>query len=715
MYKNSYHTLLLSNNSGWVLVYALVFIIVIQTASLFALTIIKYNIKSGNVFHTILKKTHASDMKENPPEIKLSTLDAPEGWDHAAFSTELMEKTWGGECFFSWRARLKEQPFTITSDPSLSFCKPYLIILLDDSQSMRCSCGNAYDDQGVYLETPPGEIIPVPYRDDVQTSMYSQSGTYFRGDYGNTYFPAADTNSFGGTLSCWTYLQSHIKHLLEDLVMCEIAIASTSRGIIQPFTHDIDVLYTVLENIHPDAATSPLSESLAGLLDDFPEKCITSRHIIVATSGISINDGSLPAWLVDFDNDNDPQDCYIEESGSHCLDDVAAYASSLNIRVHVAGPDTSYLRGVAQKGGGVYMPSKQTIESIPDFVCQVGTPAGNTPRFLVNTNGVFDPAWLKQTSPTFYQAGPYDPLHLALPPSLFLHGIAISQFISGQTLLCSTSRDYLLAIDMAADDLMWVIKGAGGKITQRGETIVAGPNLYGYIHAFGGGPEILWRQRGDLFESSIGSIYIARDNTITSLSLESGLYLTECSTVSGITSLRYDPCFGLLLAGTAAGTVYIFNQDLDLQDILVINAGGIICDIRTFGWRKRLHVLAFTPKHAVCFTQADILWSKPLDNGTYTNAVVMDKQAYISTWKRDEGCEGMNTGRSSLLVIDALNGEKLSEKTLFAGMAFGPTIDLTEKMIEYNSWDMSVHAKDISGLDGLGFSSLGSQRIQDNP
>ena len=715
MSKNKYHTLSSSDNSGWVLVYVLVFVLVIQAASLFALTIVKYNVKSGNVFHTVLKKTHAREMKANPPEMILHTLDAPDGWDHAAFVTELLEKTWGSERSFSWRAALREQPGTITGDPLLSLTKPYLIILLDDSIAMGGSCGKTYDDKQVYLEYPTGEIVPVPYRDDVQTSRYSHEGTYFRGDYGNIYYAASDTHDFGGTLSCWTYLRSYIRTLLEDLQMCEIAIASTSHGIIQPFTHDIDTLYSALESLHPDAATSPLSESLAGLLDDFPDECITSRDIVVATSGISIDDGSLPAWIQDFDNDNNPKDCYIKESGSHCLDDVAAYASSLNIRVHTAGPDTEYLRNVSQKGGGVYMPSKLSIEQIPDFVCQMRAPATNTKHFLVNTNGTFDPEWLIETSPTFYQAGPYDPLHLTLPPASSLRGIANSQFTSSQTLLCATSRDYLLAIDQAAGDLRWVIQGIGGKITQRGDTIVAGPNLDGYIHALGSGPEILWRQRGDLFESSTGNAYIAGDNTITMLSLETGLYLTECSTAAAITSLRYDPCFGLLLAGTASGMVYVFNQDLHLVDVLIIDADGIICDIRTFGWRKEQHVLAFTPQRAICATQAGILWTKPLDNGTYTNAVVMDKRAYISTWSRDEGCEGMNTGRSYLMVIDALSGEKLAEKNLFTGMAFGPFIDPAEKSVEYNSWDMSVHSEDISGLDGLSYSSLGSQRIQNDP
>ncbi len=715
MSKNKCHTLLSCNNSGWVLVYALVFVLVIQAASLFALTIIKHNVKSGNIFHTILKKTHAPEMKARPPQMIRRTLDAPDGWDHAAFATELVEKTWGSERTFSWRAALRQQPVTIASDPLLSLTKPYLIILLDDSQTMGCSCGKTYDDKQVYLEYPAGEIVPVPYRDDVQTSMYTQGGTYFRGDYGNIYHTATDTHHFGGTLSSWTYVLSYIKGLLEDLAMCEVAIASTSHGIIQPFTRDIRVLYSALESLHPHAATSPLSESLAGLLDDFPDECITGRDIIVATSGISIDDGSLPAWLADFDNDNNPQDCYIEGSGSHCLDDVAAYASSLNIRVHTAGPDTAYLRNVAQKGGGVYMPAKRSMESIPDFVCQMKTATQNVTRFLVNTEGTFDPDWLIDTSPTFYQAGPYDPLHLTLPPSLFVRGIATSQFTSGQTLLCATSRDYLLAIDMAAGNLRWVMQGLGGKITRRGETIVAGPNLHGYIHAVGNAPEIIWRQKGDLFESSMGSTYIARDNTITSLALETGFYLTEASTASDISCLRYDPCSGLLLAGTTAGMIYIFTADLDLVDILVSNAHGSICDMRTFDWRKTLHVLAFTPERAICTTQAELLWSKELDNGTYTNAVVMDKQAYISTWSRDDGCEGTDTGRSYLMIIDALSGKKLSEKILFPGLAFGPLIDLAGKRIEYNSWDMRVHAEDISGLDGISYSSLGSQRIQNDP
>jgi hypothetical protein len=700
-----------SNKSGWVLVYVLVFVIIIQTAALSALSILKYNMKSGTTFHRLLGQTHAAEMKQTPPETSIRTLDAPQGWDHAVFNTEFLEKTWGKECSFFWRAQLREQPVISTHEPSLSIARPYIIVLIDDCQNMIGSCGQVYQNEKIYLERPDGEIIPVPYRDDVTTSLYSSEGTYFRGDYGNSYFSAPDTNGFGGTISCWAYTRSYIKDLIEGLDMCEVALATTSQGLIEPFTHDMADLLSTLETLHPIALTSPVSESLVQLLDDFPDDCATEKHIIVATSGIAVDDGNLPGWLQDFDNDANVQDCFVEGAGSHCLDDVAAYASTLDIHVNVAGPDTSFLKDVAQKGGGAYMSAIQSILPIQAYVCQERSLMQNTRRFLTNKNASFDPGWLSKTSAACYQAGPYDPFHLAVLPFFAINGPATSQFTSGSSLFCSTSRDCLVSIDISSSSLDWIIHGIGGKIIKREDMIVAGPNLYGYVHALSEEPKIVWRQPGDFFVSSLSSVYIAREKTITSLALNSGMFLTETSTASDISLLRYDPCPGLLLAATNSGTVYIFNQDLDFQDILVTNLAEAICDIHTFSRLKNLNIIACSSNSVMCTTPSEFLWSKDLENGSFLNAVVMDFKVYITTWNRIEGCEGMDTGRSYLTVIDAVSGEKLKETMLFKGRAFGPLIDLPQKEIEYTAWDMNVYEEDISEIEGISYCPLGSMRI----
>jgi len=677
---------------------------------MFALTIMRNDIKSSTAFHTLLQQTHAPELKRHAPVVTKTILDAPQGWDHALFGTEVLEKTWGNTCSYSWRACLREQPFTTEHDPVLSVSRPYIVILVDDCLSMNSSCGKNYDDEMIFLERPDKEIVPAPYRDDVDTYLSSHEGTYFRGDYGNTYYRATDTFGFGGTLPTWAFVQSYITVILEDLDLCEIAIATTSKGIVAPFTRDHAAIRKSLAHIQPDSAKAPLSEALVDLLDVFPDNCITSRHIIVATSGIAIDDGNLPSWLKDFDNDGNALDSYVDGPGSHCLDDVAAYASTLNISVHTVGPDSVFLKNVAQKGNGQHMPSEKAFETVPDYICQMRTSLRDLPRFLANSNGAFDPGWLIKTSALYYQAGPYDPLSLTGLPRPCLSGPATSHFANNTNLLCSTSKDYLLSVNAYTGDLAWVVKGIGGKIARREGIIIAGPDRYGYIHALSGEPSIQWRHPGDLFEASRSCAYIARGNAVTSISLQSGQFLSENTTGSDITSLLYDPCEGIVLAGTSSGMIHIFNQDLFPTHIITTNAPGAILDIHTFDWRKTLYIIAFSQDNVMCMTLESPVWSFTFSSGTYSNAAVMDSRLYITTWSMELGCEGIDTGRSHLATLDALTGEQISQSTLFAGKAFGPLIALEQRRIEYNSWDMAIAPVDISALEGTNMVALGSRR-----
>lgn len=709
-FPERYPTSIHSDSTGWILVHSLILILIIQAAAMFALTLIKYDIKSSTVFCTLLKQAHAPELKERPPVATKTVLDAPQGWDHSVFSTEVLERAWGNTRSYSWRVCLREQPFTTEHDPAVSVIRPHIIILIDDCLKMNSSCGKNYEKDSIYLEKTHGEIVEASYRGDVSTSLSSSEGTYFRGDYGDMHYQAPDDLGFGGTIPVWTFVQSFLKDLVRDLDLCEIAIATTSGGIVQPFTRDHATLVNALEGIRPDSATAPLSEALFDILDDFPDTCATSRHVIVATSGVAIDDGNLPSWLKDFDNDGNALDTYVTGPGSHCLDDVAAYAASRKVAVHTAGPDSAFLNDAAQKGKGVYLPGIQDFLIAPDYVCQMRVLSHNLLRFLTNRGGRFDPGWLIKTTATFYQAGPYDPLYLTVLPGEYIRGPATSHYSKGNSLFCTTIKDCLLSIDALTGDLVWMIQGMGGKISWRDGVIIAGPDQHGYINALTGHPALLWRLPGDLYDASCSSTYIARQDTITSVSLQSGQFLTTNTAGTDITTLLYDPCRGIVIAGTKAGCIHVFDQDLGLADIMTTNAPGSILSIHTFDQRKTLYIIAFTSDRAICMTLDKEAWSFTVNNGSYLNAVVMDSKLYLTTWNKNQGCEGIDTGKSYLVILNALNGDKVSEDMLFAGKAFGPLIDLEKKVIEYTSWDMSAVQVDISSLHGTGPVSLGMMR-----
>ncbi len=699
-----------SDNPGWVLVHSLVFILIIQAAAMFALTIIKNDIKSSTVFYTILKQSHAPESKERSPDIRRMILDAPQGWDHALFSTEVLERTWGNTCSCSWRVCLRKQPFMIENEPVLSVCRPHIIILVDTCQSMNSSCGKMYDSRKVYLEQSHGQIVEAAWRSDVQTYLAMPEGTYFRGDYGDTHYRAADTFGLGGTAPAWTFVQSYLMHLLDVLHVCDIAIATTSSGIVQPFTRDHETLASALESLRPDSPAAPLSESLLDLIDDFPDKCATDRHVLVATTGIAINDGNLAAWLKDYDNDGNALDTYVSGPGSHCLDDVAAYAFSRKVNVHTAGPDSAFLKDVAQKGNGAYLPDAHSFFSAFDYVCQMRIHSHNPARFLTNRSARFDPGWLQKTSAAYYQAGPYDPLSLTVLPWECPSSPATFHYEKGGSLFCSTQTDCLLCIDEPTGNLAWAIDGIGGKIAWEDGMIVAGPDAQGFIHALTGQPAILWRHPGALLETSDSSAYIAGADTITSVLLKTGQFQAENTSGSDITSLMYDPCLGILLAGTETGLIHVFDQDLGFVDLFTVNTPETILDIHTFDLNKTLYTIAFTRERAVCMTFDGPVWTYGFTGGTYLNAAVMDSRLYFTTWKGDQDCEGIDTGRSTLTVLNGLSGEKISEYVLLSGKAFGPLIELEEKMIEYTSWDMTTVPVDISALKGIGRVHLGSKR-----
>ncbi len=647
------------NNKGWALIYTLIFCIVIQGIALITTSLITHNVKSGNTFKSLLSQRHAPVNTQEKPLVRNTVLDTPEGWDHACFSTEVIEKQWANESTYSWRIKLKEQPYRTEKDHLLSSWRPYIILLIDDSEGMLSSCGQSYSAQDMYLKRTGGEILPTGERDDVLNTLTTPEGTYFRGSYGNAWFQAFNMYHFGGVMQCWTHAISQLTGLIDDMDMCPIAVATVSRGIIQPFTSDRKVITETVLGIRPQGHDARLSEACYSLINSFPPDCGTSRHIIIATTGIAIHDGNIPGWLQDFDHDNDPQDTATGETGSHCLDDVAAYASSKGIRIHTVGPDTALLKKTASQGGGEYLPSKNSFALPGGFICQIPSLYGTAKRFLTNNDLAFKPLWLTMEHMSCLQPMINDPTHLGTFSPSCIKGSATSLYMEDQRLLCSTSRGYLLSIDMATGACSWMVKEVGGKIGVKNGIIMTGPNIYGNITAMNNTPEVRWVRPGELFALSQGNSYIAEGKTITSYTLEGGISQSQFTLDSTVCILEYDPCFGIVIAGSQKGLIYILDQNLQFQNLITPDMPGTFMSIRSFHRRKELRIIAVTPTRAACATLSGILWNTALDGGVCTNAIVMDSKLYVTTWTPD-ACLGMDSGSSSLLVLDAQTGERVS-------------------------------------------------------
>ncbi len=90
----------------------------------------------------------------------------------------------------------------------------------------------------------------------------------------------------------------------------------------------------------------------------------------------------------------------------------------------------------------------------------------------------------------------------------------------------------------------------------------------------------------------------------------------------------------------------------------------------------------------------------------------MDLKLYLSVWESG-ACKGIDTGSSALVVLDALTGETVSRTPLFEAKAFGPLIDPDAGVLEYASWDMSIHETDITDLPGILPVGLGERMTYD--
>ncbi len=704
------HTPIICSDRGWVLMYALVFCVAVQGIALITCSLVAHNMKSSTAFTKMLSRRHIPAGIEEEPVFRHIKLHAPEGWDHSCFCTDLTEKAWGDQCRYSWRIRLRGQPDAPKQTPMLSGWRPHVILLVDDGQDMLTACGCPYRDDSLYLVKPDGEIVPAQDRDDVASSLSTPSGTFFRGDYGNLWHQADDTYFLGGTMPCWTFVIESLKEFIDSMDLCPMAVATVSGGIVQSFTTDRALLFSTLEGLRPQAADSALSESLLGLLTAFPDGCSTTNHVIVATDGIAVGDGDIPSWLQDYDHDGDPDDRAIAGEGSHCLDDVAAYARSQGVSIHVMGPDTPFLTGTADKGGGILMPEAGAFDPPASLVTLPHCVYGDARRPLTNIDMHLSPPWVDWEDTRYYKCMVNDLPHLSDVSTLEIKGTALSAFVENGTLLCTTSRENLMSIDTATGACPWMAEGVGGKVIGRGGLIIAGPDIRGDIVVLGDGPQIRWLCPGDLFTASEGSLYSADGAVITAHTLVDGFFEAAYTADSAVCALEYDPCRGVVLAASQTGRITLLGQDLAWLDLLFPNLQGEIRGIRSFHSRHELHVIALAERRAACLRAGDVLWSRSLEAGTITNAVVMDSKLYLSAWEPGE-CGGIDTGESSLVVLDALTGDTISRAALFGSKAYGPVIDPDAGIIEHISWDMSIHRTDISDLPGLSPCDLGTRII----
>jgi len=703
--------LIRSDDRGWVLVNAMMFLLVIQAVAMVTIALVRYSIMTSSAYRGILQQSDEAAMGTG--RYSHTMLCAPEGWDHAYFLAEITEKVSGDAVQvqnLSMHTSLQDQPYERLEKVNLSAIRPHIIFLIDDSESMTWSSGLPYAEDAIYVKRPNGEVRATSYALGETDFVETEEGIYFRGRYGNEHMQAAYSEYFGGAMPCSTFYYPLAQALLDELALGEIALATTSRGLIQPFSQERALLLSALATIHPEADTGPLSEALYKTMAAFPEACVTDRHIILISDGLALNDGNLPRALQDFDHDGNPGDTYVPGIGSHCLDDVSAYAASLGIKVHTIGPDRTFLRETAEKGTGHYMPGPDAFVGEDPFISQIPVRYAGEELLLINRYARFDPPWLKKDGATYYALDEENRLVLKTPYSV--SGPVTGTWVDGETLYCTTTKDYLLAIDIPSKALSWVIRGPGGKVLCRQKMILAGPNRNGLIFCMRPVPEILWSAAGERMDASLSQVYIAKGNAITARDLKSGTIFSAYSGTEASSAIRYDPCRGLLYTGTDSGLLSIFSPDLIREGLIVTNYTEKIVAIHAFHMRKKLYLIVLTEKHLLGATTDGPLWSKPVETGISLQAVVMDARVYLATWEEKGPCGGIDTGQTTLIVYDALTGENLSSKVMIPGRALGPLIDLKKGEIAYANSAMISARENIADLSGVKTCPLGTRFVR---
>lgn len=696
------------NNQAYVLVMVLLFLVIIQAMVLVTATVVRYSIMSSASFRAILNQPDELALGES--RVTHTVLCAPEGWDHACFLTEISSKNSGDPIqmqTLTWRAIVGEQPYELVTDIRLASLRPHLLVLVDDSESFGWSSGRFYNDQGIYVKHPSGEVSETTFDLEGQDFIERDGEIFFRGAYGNITLRAPFAEFFGGAMPSSTYYYPLLRQLIDDTDLCEIALSTTSHGLVQSFTHERPALDTALNNLHLGAGESKLSEFLYQALTTFPAECVTDKHILFLTDGLAINDGNLPAQVKEFDHDGNPLDIYYEGMGSHCLDDVSAYAASTDVKVHTMGPQDAFLMQIAQKGAGAYLPIPDNFMREVPFATQMPIAFHNELLFLTNTFGRFAPAWLNTDNASYYAIDAQSQL---VPSAAFTPaGPAACSFVDGSTLYCTTTRNCMLAIDLPSRRLTWAIKGVGGRICVRNGVILAGPNANGHIVCLLARPDLRWMYPGQIVEVSQSGAYLASGNRIVYIDTPSGIALYSYTTAEAISTLRYDPCQGTLMAGTVGGTILFLTQDLTRFGAVQTDLSEKVLTLRTYHYRKQPMLVAITAHHLIAAGVDGIKWARPLSEGTPLQAIIMDSMIYLTTWEEGSGCGGIDTGHTSLSVYEAPTGALLSREQLLTGRAFGPLLDFSVGRIIYANAAMSTRELDISTLSGVRACPLGTR------
>lgn len=689
---------------------ALVVLAIAIGLTLATVSLATIHIKSSTAFHAMLKDTFLRPSTTGITVTK-TLLDAPDGWDSIHFSTELSQTASPGVVSYSWRVSLRQPCMPMRPAAEAFSTRPTIILVIDDSTSMRGSCGRDYDPDSLYLKSPLGTITKISSCSEVVDSLASSPGAFFRGAYGNVHERAPSSHGLSGAMSVWTLGVSRALALLDGTAGCSVGLLSTSGAVcIHPST-DIRAIESAIDAMSPSSGAAPLAESLYRATQMAHGPCSTARHIVLVTAGIPVRDGNVPAWLTDYDHDSDPNDRFIEGEGCRCLDDVASYARLTGITVHVIGPDIPFLRVVASKGGGRFMPEHSDIGNGTRTVSVAPVAFQGSHYILDNRGGDMHPAWLSTDNALGLRLSVADPLESISCPDITLAGTALSFALKGPLVYCTTTRERVVRIDLARLTLDRVMLGVSGDVVVRAGHIVAGPSRSGEVYVMSEDLGVSWRTNASFADASDEFVYCTLGSTIQARRMETGDIVGFAEAGGRITSLRFDPASQKVLAGTEDGIAVMFDRLLGRSDMLSTGTRDPILDIRPFSLRNSPHTAVITKSRIYLFRGAEQLWSHGME-GMPVAVTVMDGRIYALVWQAEEGpCSGSDVGVSSLSVFDAATGAVLDTRTLFSGKGFGPFVDTDACLVRFVSFTGETSDIDISSLCGVKPAPLGRKLI----
>lgn len=703
------------SEKGWITALVLMLLATTLGVVLACSSLVLFHLKSSQSYCSILQDSLPHVDQAGPADPVFTTLPAPEGWDSIAFTTVVRERRMQDLSSYAWRVGMREQYRDIPSGPPVLSSRPHIVAVIDDSRAMTFSSGRDYREDALYLLRPSGAIVHVSACSEVSDSHACAAGTYFSGTWGNSHQRSSPVNALTGAMPTWTHAFSLSRDLIASLDQCEVAVMTTSRGLVQPFSHDMRQTLLAMDGVSPASTHAPLAEMLYQASRIFPETCVTTRHILLVSAGRSVNDGHLPAWLLDYDHDGNPGDVPCSGQGCHCLDDVAAYCRSLGIQVHVVGPDTTFLRDVASKGGGRYMPGREIFAPEGAMVTAPLVIHQGQSLAMTSRGGRLDPAWIISDTGVRQRPCITNPLDLISCPDLAILGMAQNLAYDRTTLYCSTSADRLLRIDLSRRELSGLVAGMGGSVRIRGGIVLAGPDREGMVSCTDQGARILWQEHGTCMDASDSAAYLAEGSLVRSVGMEDGGLLSQYDTGHLITLLRFDPSTLTLIAGTLDGLIVLLTPELALKGMIVTGIQGAILEARPFTWRKEFRLAVLGADRVLGCTVEGTSWSASLDGRTPTGTAVLGGRVYIAMWDGRSSCGGIDEGSSVLQVMDAVTGELSETRTLFSGRAYGPSIDLEHGVMRFVSPSGGIGETDISSLPGIRSCPLGARisRISD--